>query len=458
MTTSSQLTSAHNAQRTRPYLRLPKTFNAGGAADRESRLITQRNMIRSVARLLSLLLVLLLFIPTSGSAADGNAFVRSTLLGLLCISALGTIQRVGATLKLFCRTWPVWGLLLWFLITSQWASYPDISIRRSLAYITIYLIALSLAVSFEHPTDFQRPLYQGLALIFLINIVAAGTLAPNDAKLGINGIYAQKNSAGGIALYVLLVMTFSVALRQSLLAKLITIGLIILGWVFLLSTQAKTSTSIAVFFTFTVPTVAYLLSQPFSYQLLGSMILISSLAIVVIFLQIFNITSDDLAKMIFVDLTFTNRTLIWDALIPEIWRHPWTGAGFGSFWATGHLLNPIINARPDEFFMDAKLINEAHNGYIDITLQAGFIGLALALLIIVRSVWQLCRAISTRRADRDGRISCIILLALGLAICVANLTESYVFQYSNPVGYLFVVIVVQAERWRLGYEPQREIQ
>ncbi len=414
-------------------------------------------MIRSVASLLSLLLVLLLFIPTSGSAADGNAFVRSMLIALLCISALGIIQRVGPALKIFCRTWPVWVLLLWFLITSQWASYPDISIRRSIAYITIYLIALSLAVSFEHPTDFQRPLYLGLALIFLINIVAAEIIAPTDAKLGINGIYSQKNSAGGIALYVLLVMTFSVALRQSLLTKLITIGLIILGWVFLLSTQAKTSTDIAVLFTFAVPTVAYIKSQPTFFRLFASMTFMSLLAGIVIFLQMFNVTLDDLGKMIFTDLTFTNRTLIWDALIPEISRHPWTGAGFGSFWATGHLLNPIINARPDEFFMDAKVINEAHNGYIDITLQAGFIGLALALLIIVRSVWQLCRAISTPRADRDGRISCIILLTLALGICIANLTESQVFQYSNPVGYLFVLIVVQAERWRLGYEPQWEI-
>jgi exopolysaccharide production protein ExoQ len=388
--------------------------------------------------------VFVLFIPTSGSATDGNSFVRSMLLVILAMSSLGIIQRPSLTFKLFCRTWPVWLLLLWFIVTSQWASYPDISIRRSFAYITIYLIALSLAVSFEHPTDFQRPLYLGLAVIFLLNIIAS-----NDAREGINGIYAQKNSAGGIALYVLLVMTFSLALRQSLVTKLATFGLIVLAWVFLLSTQAKTSTGIAVLFTFGVPIFTYLLSQPVSYRFTTGMIFISLLASGVIALQVLHITLDDLAAAIFVDLTFTNRTVIWNALIPEIWRHPWTGAGFGSFWATGQLFNPITNGSADDFFMDAKLINEAHNGYVDITLQAGFVGLALAVFIIVRSVWQFCYAIAISRSDRDARICCIIQFALILAIALANLTESLVFQYSNPVGYLFLLIVLQGERWRL---------
>jgi hypothetical protein len=45
------------------------------------------------------------------------------------------------------------------------------------------------------------------------------------------------------------------------------------------------------------------------------------------------------------------------------------------------------------------------------------------------------------------------MLALGLAIAIGNLTESQLFQYSNPVGYLFVLIVVQAERWQLERAP-----
>ena len=455
MTTSSKLTPSRNLEPTRFYPRFPETVTPAHAVRSGYRLITQRNIIRSAARLLLFLLVLVFFIPTSGSAEDGSAFIRSALLAFLAISMLGIIQHLGTSVKLFLRTWPVWVLLLWFLLTSHWASYPDISIRRSIAYITIYLIAVSLAVSFEHPVDFQRPLYLGLALIFLANIVAAQIIPPNDAKLGVNGLYAQKNGAGAIALDVIMVMTFSIALRRPLIIKLFSACLVIIGWAFLISTQAKTSYATAVCLSFMIPVLSYLLLKPKAYMLLAAAVCALLFGVTVLVFQLMNVTLEELGKAIFVDLTFTNRTFIWNAIIPEIWHHPWTGAGFGSFWATGRLLNPI-NARPDEFFMDAKLINEAHNGYIDITLQAGFIGLALALVVMIRSVWQLCRAISIRPADRDGRVSCMIMLALGLAMAIANLTESQVFQYSNSVGYLFVLIVVQAERWRLGYEAEWE--
>jgi len=452
VTTSSKLTPSRNLEPTRFYPRFRETVAPAHAVRSGYRLITQRNIIRSAARVLLFLLVLVFFVPTSGSAEDGSAFIRTALLAFLAISMLGIVQHLGASVKLFLRTWPVWVLLLWFLLTSHWASYPDISIRRSIAYITIYLIAVSLGVSFEHPVDFQRPLYLGLALIFLANIVVAQIIPPNDAKLGVNGLYAEKNGAGVIALYVIMVMTFSIGLRRLLISKLFSACLVILGWAFLISTQAKTSYATAVCLSFMIPVLSYLLLKPKTYMLFAAAVCALLFGVTVVVFQLMNVTLEELGKAIFVDLTFTNRTFIWDAIIPEIWRHPWTGAGFGSFWATGRLLNPI-NARPDEFFMDAKLINEAHNGYIDITLQAGFIGLALALLVMIRSMWQLCRAISIRPADRDGRVSCMIMLALGLAIAIANLTESQVFQYSNPVGYLFVLIVVQAERWRLERAP-----
>ena len=449
MRTSPKFIPSRNLEPTRFFR---ETVPPAHAVRAGYRLITQRNIIRSAARFLLFLLVLVFFIPTSGSAEDGSAFIRSALLACLAISMLGIIQHIGTSVKLFLRTWPVWVLLLWFLLTSHWASYPDISIRRSIAYITIYLIAVSLAVSFEHPVDFQRPLYLALVLIFLANIVAAQIIPPNNAKLGVNGLYAQKNGAGVIALYVIMVMTVSIALRRPLITKLFSACLVILGWAFLISTQAKTSYAIAVCLSFMIPVLSYLLLKPKAYMLFAAAVCALLFGVMVLVFQLMNLTLEELGKAIFVDLTFTNRTFIWNAVIPEIWHRPWTGAGFGSFWATGRLLNPI-NARPDEFFMDAKLINEAHNGYIDIALQAGFIGLVLALLVMARAAWQLCRAISIRSDDCDGRVSCMIMLALGLAMSIANLTESLVFQYSNPVGYLFVLIVVQAERWRLERAP-----
>jgi exopolysaccharide production protein ExoQ len=419
-----------------------------------TRLMSQRNFIRSVARVLLMLLILLLFIPIPGTNAEGNSFVRFTLIFFLSIGVVALLQHPGVTLQLIQRTWPVCLLVIWLVMTSQWAAYPDISIRRSVAYLVFYMIALSLSASFEHPADFRRPLNLALGLIFFINIIVVEITIPIEPKLGVNGIYGQKNGAGVIALYLILIMTCSIFLPKPAFTKLSTMGFAVFGWVFLFSTHAKTSIGAAAFLSITVPIIYYVILRPRSYKLFIGIVLVLLLGAGILSLQFLNLTLEELGRAIFTDLTFTNRTLIWNALIPEIQRHPWTGAGFGSFWATGQTLNPIKQARPDEFFMNAKLINEAHNGYIDITLQAGIIGLVLTLLVIARCVWQLCGAIGMPHTDKGGRISCMILLGLVLAIVIDNLTESQIFQYSNSVGYLFVLIVVQAERWKLGYAPQ----
>ena len=74
------------------------------------------------------------------------------------------------------------------------------------------------------------------------------------------------------------------------------------------------------------------------------------------------------------DLTFTGRTDIWAAVIDKIWERPWLGYGYHVFWvgvADGSigLWSPTVN----NFIRPAH----AHNGFLDLTLDIGFLGLFL---------------------------------------------------------------------------------
>jgi O-antigen ligase len=64
------------------------------------------------------------------------------------------------------------------------------------------------------------------------------------------------------------------------------------------------------------------------------------------------------------DETFTGRTWIWEAVIPEFKHMPWLGHGFQSFWTTEW--RAMVFGMP-----------YAHNGYLDILLELGVVGLAL---------------------------------------------------------------------------------
>lgn len=388
------------------------------------------------------------FVPMPGSAEDGNAFFRFAILVALTIAVVGLVHRIAAAMQLLKRAWPICALFVWLLITSRWSAYPDLSVRRTVAYVFIFAISVSLAVSFERAMDFQRPLFKGLVLVFLANIISSHMVAPIDAEMGVNGIYAQKNGAGALALYVIIVATSAVMLYRHKLMKLFSVGVAILAWAFLISTHAKTSIATAGVLSAGLPLLSYLLSRQTPHKVIATGACAFLLGMFLLSVQLLDITGEQLGQAVFSDLTFTNRTYIWDALYPEIARHPWTGTGFGSFWGTGQALNPITNARPDAFFMTASVINEAHNGYIDIALQAGYVGLTLTVLIITRAGWRFCSVIAAPQARREDRIACTMLLGLVVALAVANFTESEIFSPSNPIGYLFVVIAVQAERWR----------
>jgi exopolysaccharide production protein ExoQ len=78
------------------------------------------------------------------------------------------------------------------------------------------------------------------------------------------------------------------------------------------------------------------------------------------------------------DLTFTGRTDIWKAVLAET-TNPLIGAGHYSFW-----LGDRVERISQSFFYH---LNEAHNGFLEVYLNAGLIGLTLLLVVLV-SCWK----------------------------------------------------------------------
>jgi O-antigen ligase len=71
------------------------------------------------------------------------------------------------------------------------------------------------------------------------------------------------------------------------------------------------------------------------------------------------------------DPTLTGRKdLIWDVLLPMALQHPAVGQGYGSFW-----IRPVPGLILD--------INEAHNGYLDVFIELGGVGLILLIPVLV---------------------------------------------------------------------------
>src|ERR1700721_30572 len=79
------------------------------------------------------------------------------------------------------------------------------------------------------------------------------------------------------------------------------------------------------------------------------------------------------------DNTLTGRTEVWAAVLPEMERHALLGYGFGSFWTDARRLLYDIPT--------------SHNGYLDILLELGALGLALFIAWLLWCARQLHRAL-----------------------------------------------------------------
>ena len=127
--------------------------------------------------------------------------------------------------------------------------------------------------------------------------------------------------------------------------------------------------------------------------------------------------------------TLTGRTVIWNAVLP-LARSPLIGAGYESFWVgEGREKFWALNGGAFEG------INEAHNGYLELYLNLGWIGVGLIAGVIVMSY---PKVIATFRRDPAAG-------SLGVAFFASELLFNFTeagFRMMNPLWFFFLLAVV----------------
>ena len=134
----------------------------------------------------------------------------------------------------------------------------------------------------------------------------------------------------------------------------------------------------------------------------------------------------DLLEAIGRDATLTGRAALWEKLL-SMNQHPWFGTGFESFWLGKRLeeLWGIYWWRP----------NEAHNGYLEVFLNLGWMGVVLFALVLATGYRNVISAF--RRDPHTGGLR----LAYFVAGAAYGFTE-VAFRPMNPVWVVFVLAII----------------
>ncbi len=125
-------------------------------------------------------------------------------------------------------------------------------------------------------------------------------------------------------------------------------------------------------------------------------------------------------------MSLTGRVPLWEVMISEIEKHPWVGVGFAAFWSP-------VNYSWVEQVVGWPVV-EAHNGYLDMLLSTGAVGLAILLTFCVYTM-----AVVLKRAHRGDPLGWLAFLLLTFYV-LQNLTVSIFTEFLEVT--LIVILVM----------------
>ena len=383
-------------------------------------------------------------------AAGGN---QSELLATFIPLGLAMVimmRRWRTTLVLLVRTWPIWLLLGWFVISWFWTDYPGISLRRSIGTLLFAIGCFGVAVGASRMGQLLDVFFWVLFLVIGLNFIAL-LLNPGFAVTveGVRGIHDQKNVAGIVGMLAVLIGTIWTLARPQPLRWVIGAGMVVSACLFLLLTESKTSIALTFVGISLIP-LLIVASRLRPGEILTGIVAVVSAATLMTLLA-FGLGLDLEAKAVDAgaDLTFTGRTDLWAFMMQEIMQRPFLGFGYGAFWDVGPDNDPLQRAPGGSWllYVEPGLINQAHHGYLDLWAQAGLPALILGVWIIIGLILAALRLVFARTgegAERRMALFCVVFLTLFL---IHNTMESSLWARGQMLASISILLAFLIHRF-----------
>jgi exopolysaccharide production protein ExoQ len=369
---------------------------------------------------------------------EGSPLDSIIYLGLLVAGIVVLLTRQATVKRFFRANAPMLVFVLYCALSVSWSDYPVVAFKRwikSVGDVVMILIALTDS---DRSSAVKRLLARPGFVLIPVSILLikyypdmARYYSPWEGTQFVSGVATDKNMLGMTCLVFGLGAWWRVlgAWRQKKdreRTRRLIVHATILAMVIWLFWMADSMTSLSCFVLagglMTMTTLMKGARKPAVVHLLVAAAV--GVSFCVLFLHVGGGALETMGR----NPTLTGRTEIWKQL-RSFSVNPVFGTGFQSFWL-GERLQKIW-ATSNYLYG----INESHNGYLEVLLNLGWIGVALLAVLIVTGYRNV---IIKFRLDADaGRI----WLAFFVAALVYGFTEASAFGMMTPVWIAFLLAI-----------------
>ena len=366
-----------------------------------------------------------IWFPSSGGNPDaGSPLDRTFLIAIMCVALCILIQRRFDWSHVIKENAWLFVLIVFMLASVLWSKIPNTSFNRWVRELQAILMAF-VVLSEPSPRQAMESILRRTTYILIPFSVLLIKYFPDYGVLygrwsGIQmwtGVTLHKNSLGRLCIIAIFFLFWSLIRRwqghNTPVWKYQThteIFILVIAFWLLGGPERNLFNSATSVYALILGLLVYwglYLLKKFEKNLRSS-VLITIVSIIIIY-GIFSVFTGGSSVNLFASTagrsaTLTGRTEIWAALLPVAMQKPVVGSGFGGFWTS----------RTREFFQ----ISEAHNGYLEVLLSLGFVGILLVSLFLLSCCRKAHRELSN---NFDWGVICICYIIMAV---VHNVGES----------------------------------
>lgn len=367
---------------------------------------------------------------------EGSPIDLLVYSGLLALGLLVLVKRRKQALERLQGNGPIIVFFLYCAVSIFWSDYPEVAFKRWIKALGDLVMVLVVLSDREPYAAFERLLARITYLLIPLSILLIKFYPAIGRGYGrwtghtfYNGVALNKNGLGaicllcGLATVWRLLMVYQDRNGTARTRQLMVHGVILMMvlWLFwLVNSMTSLSCFIIGSAILLLGNHRAVINSPGKVHVIIATILLVTTS--VLFLNL----SPDALEAIGRNPTLTDRTDIW-ALLISVSDNSLVGTGFESFW-----LGPRLEKIWSVYSWAPR---EAHNGYLEIFLNLGLVGVALLAVVM---------AIGYRRVIAAFRYNSQVgslMLAYFTVGAVYNFTEAAFFRMMTPV-WMFLLLAI----------------